>query len=213
MARAVVPTGRLEALAVARKYFDLLIHELGELSSGSPDRPQQREVQKSALQAFQRHARAVVSDYAFVDGEPVDTPHEVLLTAFYADPEESVSSRYCWALLEARAPPALDIEKLIAATQAEHEAFAKAHAEPARANPEHEPDHAAMQLEIQRLEQHADRLCYSLSILRRLHIIQKYARRRSLRALEAELQALATASLAIRHQLNSARIALLRARP
>ena len=76
----------------------------------------------SAVQVLQRHALSTIARFAFIDGEPVDAPDPGLLTVFYTDPSDSVSSRYCWALLAGEGDRTA-LSNVILATVAEFQAF------------------------------------------------------------------------------------------
>ena len=124
----------------------------------------------SAVQVLQRHAVSTIARFAFIDGEPVDGPDPGLLTAFYTDPIDSVSSRYCWALLAGEGDRA-SLSNVILATVAEVQAFLSQQEEATMRT-------AGNPLSLAASEhchvRHADRLAYRHATLNRLMFVQRH---------------------------------------
>lgn len=142
---------------------------------------------QSALHAIQRHAKATIAEFGFVDGAKIEQADPQLLTVFYTDPMDTVASRYCWALLTGdNDQPSL--QQIIAATRVEFEAFLlkQSGTSPVpRDSNDLSTLIAAESVHVRR----ADRIAYRLAALRRLMIIQRHVRgpSASTNALEAEI--------------------------
>ena len=123
----------------------------------------------SAAQVLKRHALSTIARFAFIDGEPFDAPDPGLLTAFYTNPSDSVSSRYCWALL-AGVGDRTALSNVILATVAELQAFLSLQGEAVKRGADNplslvarEHSHVG----------HANRLAYRHATLTRL-IVQRH---------------------------------------
>jgi hypothetical protein len=142
---------------------------------------------QSAAQALQRHAQATLAEFAFIDGDRIEQADPHLLAVFYTDPMHSVASRYCWALLAAdEDQPSL--QQIIAATQAEFEAFLLKQQEPSPVQ-RGASELSALTAAETAYAKRTDRLAYRLAALRRLMIIQRHVSgpSASTRSLEAEI--------------------------
>jgi hypothetical protein len=127
---------------------------------------------QSAAQALQRHAQATLAEFAFIDGDRIEQADPHLLAVFYTDPMHSVASRYCWALLAAdEDQPSL--QQIIAATQAEFEAFLLKQQEPSPVQ-RGASELSALTAAETAYAKRTDRLAYRLAALRRLMIIQRH---------------------------------------
>jgi hypothetical protein len=164
-------------IAAAQDAQSRLLEALRQLETDTadllaPSARLQRHASKrlSAVQVLQRHAVSTIARFAFVDGEPVDEPDPGLLTAFYSDPMDSVSSRYCWALLAAEGDRG-SLSNVILATVAELQAFLGQQEEATQRtadNPMYPvaSDHSHVWL--------ADRLAYRHATLNRLMFVQRH---------------------------------------
>ena len=142
---------------------------------------------QSAAHALQRHAQATLAEFAFIDGDRIEQADPHLLAVFYTDPMHSVASRYCWALLAAdEDQPSL--QQIIAATQAEFEAFLLKQQEPSPTQRGASELSALIAAETAYAKR-TDRLAYRLAALRRLMIIQRHVSgpSASTSSLEAEI--------------------------
>lgn len=172
-------------LAAADQAYDRLVEFLRHLQHEIDDLAQERALRSgegltnrklrlkhaAMLQALQRHAQTTIANFAFVDGERVDHPHDDLLTVFYTDPKDSVSSRYCWALLREASGPDPPLAQLTAAIRAEHVAFRRGQMHKEPMNGIGGPGDVATLLTA--YQKRADRLFYTVALLQRLLLMQR----------------------------------------
>ena len=164
-------------IAAAQHAQARLLEALRQLETDIADLPApsarlQRHASRrlSAVQVLQRHAISTIARFAFIDGGPVDGPDPGLLTAFYTDPSDSVSSRYCWALLAGEGDRA-SLSNIILATVAELQAFLRQQDEATQRTADRPmPLMASEHSHIR----HADRLAYRHATLNRLMFVQRH---------------------------------------
>jgi hypothetical protein len=165
-----VDANKIGEIEAAKQAYVRLLEALRQLaadievlaSSGFPLRKDGAK-RASAAQLLHRHASSVIDRFAFVDGEPVNEAHEDLLTAFYAAPFDTVSSRYCWALLSAEGDRA-SLTNIVAATVEEHRAFLSRQEEKPIKHLD-ATEHSYVR--------YADRMAYRSELLRRLVFIDR----------------------------------------
>lgn len=161
-----------------------------ELQSTPPGAQRVRryvEKREAAVEALVHHAEFILSHFAFIDGERIDTADGRLLEVFYADPLECVAARYCWALLGG-GQQATTLPGIIMATRAEYEAFVQMQASEG-VQPRY-PKLASMQEAEHGYRRRADRAGYLLSAVRRLLVVQRHltgTAAQATRMLEAEV--------------------------
>ena len=166
-------------MAAAEKAYGRLIEALRQLRAdidAVPSTPLRLKSyvakRQSAGHALQRHAQATLAEFAFVDGDRIEQADPHLLAVFYTDPMHAVASRYCWALLAAdKDQPSL--QQIIAATQAEFEAFLLKQHEPSPVQ-RGASELSALTAAESAYAKRTDRLAYRLAALRRLMIIQRH---------------------------------------
>jgi hypothetical protein len=125
-----------------------------------------------ALAALERHARLVIDEFAFIDGQHVTQPDPAMLNAFYTNPSEAVAARYCWALLQHR-EEAEPIGRIIAATDSEYDMFVAKQAA-AVPTPSAKGERGKLNIIEALHAKRADRMAYRVAALRRLTLIQRY---------------------------------------
>jgi hypothetical protein len=165
-----VEANKIGEIEAAQYAFARLLDALRQLatdidaiaSSGSQLRRESTR-RTSAAQLLHRHAVSVIARFAFVDGEPVNDADERLLTAFYTDPFDTVSSRYCWALLFAEGDRA-SLTNIASATVEEHQTFVSQQEEK-QTRSRDATEHSYIL--------YADRLAYRSELLRRLIFIDR----------------------------------------
>jgi hypothetical protein len=152
-----------------------LLQALRQLETDTADLPGlsarlHRHASRRLSAVQQRHAASTIARFAFVDGEPVDGADPGLLTAFYTDPSDSVSSRYCWALLAGEGDRAA-LPNVILATVAELQAFLNLQDEAATRGADNPMSIVAREHSHVR---HVDRLAYRHATLNRLMFVQRH---------------------------------------
>ncbi len=170
---------------------------------------------RSAAHALGNHAQFVVAEFAFIDGERVDHAHDRLLSTFYANPDDGAASRYCWAILREVTSSAVPLARLRAAITTEHEVFTQDQEEESY-GVDVASDGLAELIAMQATcQKRADRLSYTLAILKRLLLVTRYLHGQSdptVQDLEAEVAEVLEAAEEAHRHLRTARLRRLGAR-